>query len=127
MQTLTHNSESILRSYSLQPVSRLQCRQVHSFSLNNILALAPKFVFLLMLLPSSALTYILLKISHLPMNLHRTCHFIHNINLATSSASFITLSPSILLSFCLRIYHHKFISHPLPFLAVPVVSLHSSL
>lgn len=44
-QTLTHNSESILCSYSPQPVSHLQCGQVCYFSFNNVLPLAPKFVF----------------------------------------------------------------------------------
>lgn len=44
-QILTHNSELTLCSYSSQSVSHPPCSQVHSFSLSNVLPLAPKFVF----------------------------------------------------------------------------------
>lgn len=45
VQTPIHNSESILRSSSPQPVSHLQCSQVCYLSFNNILPSAPKFGF----------------------------------------------------------------------------------
>lgn len=100
----------IQNQYSPQSVSHFQGSRECSFSFSNILLLAPKFVFhsCFFLLQHN---YILLKISHLSTALHRTCHFIHNIHLATSSTNSTAPSP---LSLLMVVSPQIHLSSPLP-------------
>ena len=133
VQTLTHNSESILCSYSPQPVSHLQCSQMCSSSFSNILPLASKFVFYscFFLLQHSFIFFwkspIFPQAYTHDLSFHLQHKFSHQLyqfhNTISNHLPLLSDHPT----HCLQIYHDKFISHHRPFLAIPVAFLLSSL